>query len=188
MVTKRYAYAMLLILCGFPISFVMIHSVHATVIDTNLDIRVPTSSFTNGSNHTNQSSMNMTMMKMMELGNIAMGFNQSKIAHQFIATSDGGKIVVTALNNSDSQTIKEIKNHIVEIQKEFSEGNFTKPFFIHSQEVPGNKVMSEKKDLIKYDILEMKNGSSLLLTTNDKELIDAINQFMEFQSKEHHGH
>ena len=42
---------------------------------------------------------------MMERGNIAMGFNQSKIVHRFIATSDGGKIVVTALNNSDSQTI-----------------------------------------------------------------------------------
>ena len=132
--------------------------------------------------------MNMTMMKMMERGNIAMGFNQSKIAHQFIATSDGGKIVVTALNNSDSQTIKKIKNHIMDIQKEFSEGNFTKPFFIHAQEVPGTETMTEKKHLIRYDILEMNNGSTLLLTTNDKELIDAINQFMEFQSREHHGH
>jgi len=68
------------------------------------------------------------MMKMMERGNIAMGFNQSKIAHRFIATSDGGKIVVTALNSTDRQTIKEIKNHLVETQREFSNGNFTKPF------------------------------------------------------------
>lgn len=28
----------------------------------------------------------------------------------------------------------------------------------------------------------------LLLTTNDKELIDAINQFMKFQARAHHGH
>jgi hypothetical protein len=48
----------------------------------------------------------------------------------------------------------------LDIQKEFSEGNFTKPFFIHAQQVPGSKVMSEKKDLIKYSILQMKNGST----------------------------
>jgi hypothetical protein len=145
-------------------------------------------SFVNASNDVNSSSMNMTMMKMMEGENIAMGFNQSKIAHQFIATPVGGKIVVMSLNGSDIQTIGQIKNHVSDIQKEFSEGNFTKPFLIHAQEVPGTKVMSEKKELIKFDIMEMNNGSGLILTTNDKELVDAINQFMEFQSKEHHGH
>ena len=161
----------LAIVCGCSIYLVMIYT-----------------SFAGTSNDANNSSMNMTMMKMTDRGNIAMGFNQSKIAHQFIATSNGGKIMVTALNNRDSQTIKEIKNHIMDIQKEFAEGNFTKPFFIHAQEVPGTEIMTEKKHLIRYDILEMNNGSTLLLTTNDKELIDAINQFMEFQASEHHGH
>jgi hypothetical protein len=114
-----------------------------------------------------------------------MGFNQNKITHLFVPTPDGGTIIITALNGSDRQTINQIKNHILDIQKEFSEGNFTKPFYIHAQEVPGTKVMSEKKDLIKYSILEMNNGSSLQLNTNDKELIDAITQFMEFQAREH---
>jgi hypothetical protein len=105
-----------------------------------------------------------------------------------LTTPDGGKIIITALNASDIQTIDQIKNHTLDIQKDFSEGNFTKPFFIHAQEVPGTKVMSEKKDLIKYSISEINNGSSLLLTTNDKELVDAIRQFMEFQAREHSGH
>jgi len=161
----------LLILCGYSFSFIMILI-----------------SCVNASDDVNSSSMNMTMMKMMERGDIAMGFNQNKIIHQFVATPVGGKIVVMSLNNTDIQTIKEIKNHIIEIQREFSNGNITKPFFIHAQEVPGTKVITEKKYLIKYDILEMNNGSSLLLTTNDKELIDAINQFMKFQAREHYGH
>jgi hypothetical protein len=76
----------------------------------------------------------------------------------------------------------------MDIQKEFSEGNFTKPFFIHAREVPGTEIMTKKKHLIIYDILEMNNGSSLLLSTNDRELVDAIYQFMEFQASEHHGH
>jgi hypothetical protein len=71
----------------------------------------------------------------------------------------------------DKQTIDEIKNHTLDIQKEFSEGNFTKPFIIHVQEVPGTKVMSDKKDLIRYNIRYLNNASSLQLTTNDKELI-----------------
>ena len=48
--------------------------------------------------------------------------------------------------------------------------------------------MSEKKDLIKYNIRDLNNGSSLQLTANDKELIDAITQFMEFQARQHYGH
>lgn len=95
----------------------MIHSVHTRVINDNLNIKLSAAS-ADGSNRVNQSSMNM-MMKMMERGNIAMGFDQSKIAHRFIATSDGGKIVETALNSTDRQTIKEIKNHLVEIQESF---------------------------------------------------------------------
>ncbi|MGB8574869.1 MAG: hypothetical protein WCD19_10495, partial [Nitrososphaeraceae archaeon] len=99
-----------------------------------------------------------------------------------------GEIIITALNASDVETINQIKIHILEIQKEFSEGDFVRPFFIHAQEVPGTKVMSEKKDLIKYDKLEMKNGSKLVLTTNDTQLVDAIRQFMEFQAGQHQGH
>ncbi|MGA9841529.1 MAG: hypothetical protein WBQ25_04375 [Nitrososphaeraceae archaeon] len=104
---------------------------------------------------------NMTMKNMIERGNIAMGFNQNKIMHHFIATTTGGEIMIVALNSSDSDTTKQIRNHVVDIQNEFSRGNFTKPFFIHAQQVPGTKLMTEKKDLIKYSIRQMSNGSAL---------------------------
>ena len=137
----------------------------------------------------NQSSMDIAMMtKMMERGNISMGFDQYKIAHYFAVTPNGGNITITSLNSSDTQTINQIKTHIRDIQKEFSDGNFTKPFFIHAQEVPGTDVMNKKKDLIKYNILELRNGSSLVLTANDKELIDAISQYMKYQAAAHVGH
>jgi hypothetical protein len=184
-----------LMLSGFAISFIIISgsllasNIQANPdIDNKLNIMSHESSFVNGSNHANQSSKDMTMMKMMERGDIAMGFNQNKIIHQSVATPAGGEIIITALNDSDRQMINQIKSHITEIQKEFSEGNYTKPFFIHAQEVPGTSVMSEKKELIKYEVLQMKNGSTLLLTTHDKELIDGMNQFMEFQAREHHKH
>jgi hypothetical protein len=48
--------------------------------------------------------------------------------------------------------------------------------------------MSEKKDFIKYSINEIDNGATLTLETKDKELVDAIQQFMAFQGTEHLGH
>ena len=131
---------------------------------------------------------NMTMKNMIESGNIAMGFNQNKIAHHFIATTTGGEIMIVALNSSDSDTTKQIRNHIADIQNEFSKGNFTKPFFIHAQQVPGTKLMTGKKDLIKYSVRQMNNGSALLLTTNDQQLIEAIHEFTAFQTGQHRGH
>jgi hypothetical protein len=194
MMTKRYMYSIALIFCGYSISLITIwaslglsNATASKITDNNSNIKVYPSSFSNESNHTRQSPTDMTMMKMMERGDIAMGFNQNKITHHFVATPDGGKIIITALNGSDKQTIDEIRNHTLDIQKDFSEGNFTKPFFIHAQQVPGTKVMSEKKDLIKYNIRNLNDGSSLQLTTNDKELIAAIKQFMEFQAREHYG-
>jgi protein-disulfide isomerase len=124
---------------------------------------------------------------MMERGDIAMGFNQTKIMHHFVDTATGGEIRIIALDDSDSKTISEIRFHVEDIQHEFSQGNFTKPFFIHAQVVPGTQIMTEKKDLIQYSTLQIEGGEVLVLTTNDAELLDAIKQFMEFQSSQHMG-
>jgi hypothetical protein len=103
-------------------------------------------------NMTMNNMMNETTNRssMLERGNIAMGFNQNKIMHHFIATPTGGEIMIVAPNGSDNNTIKQIKSHVLDIQKEFSQGNFTKPFYIHAQQVQGTKLMSQKKDLIRY--------------------------------------
>ena len=125
---------------------------------------------------------------MLERGDIAMGFNQSEIHHHFMATSTGGQIMIMSTNMSDTQTVNEIRSHVKDIQYEFSQGNFTKPFYIHAQIVPGTDVMTVKKDLIQYSIKDIDGGSILVLTTNDTELLDAIQQFMNFQSSQHMGH
>jgi hypothetical protein len=138
------------------------------------------------SNYSHADASNVTAM--LERGNVAMGFDQNKISHQFITTSNGGIIKITALDSKDNQTIAQIKNHVKEIQKEFAEGNFTKPFFIHAQVVPGTDIMNLKRDLIEYRIEDIENGSSLILVANDGDLINAINQFFRFQSGEHRCH
>jgi len=117
-----------------------------------------------------------------------MGFNQSKIHHHFMATSTGGEIMIMSTNMSDTQTINEIRTHVKDIEYEFSQGNFTKPFYIHAQIVPGTNIMTSKNDLIQYSIKDVEGGSVLILTTNDTELLGAIQQFMNFQSSQHMNH
>lgn len=125
---------------------------------------------------------------MLERGNVAMGFNQTKIHHHFMSTTTGGEIMIMSENMSDLKTINEIKSHVKDIQYEFSQGNFTKPLYIHDQIVPGTDIMTAKKDLINYSIKDIDGGSVLILTTNDTQLLNAIQQFMNFQSNQHMGH
>lgn len=103
-------------------------------------------------------------------------FNQNNIVHQFYGTPVGGEIIITALNGSDRQTINQIKNHITEIQKEFSEGNFTKPFFIHAQEVLGTGVMSEKKELIK-NYVDFCSSSFIFMKSSNSECLNSESNF-----------
>jgi hypothetical protein len=140
----------------------------------------------NGSSQQPMSSHDMT--EMMQRGNLAMGFEQFKIAHEFSSTKDGGQIKITALDAKDNNTINQIKSHIRDIQNDFTEGNFTKPFFIHAESVPGTDAMTQNKDQIQYKIQDLKNGSILLLITNNSSLVSSINQFMTYQSTEHIGH
>ncbi len=128
------------------------------------------------------------MTQMMQRGNLAMGFDQSKIAHEFSTTKSGGQIKITALDEKDNNTINQIKSHTRDIQNDFTEGNFTKPFFIHAESVPGTDAMTQNKDQIQYKIQDLKNGSILLLITNNSSLVSSINQFMTYQSTEHTGH
>ncbi len=125
---------------------------------------------------------------MFQRGNVAMGFEQEKITHKFIPTETGGEIIIMPINTSDSTTLNLIREHITDIQKDFSNGNFTKPFFIHAEQVPGTNTMNEKKELIEYDIRQISNGSILSMSTNDKVVINAIRDFMEYQGSEHMMH
>ncbi len=139
-------------------------------------------------NPTANTTKSFNQTAMLERGNMVMGFNQTMIHHHFMSTATGGEIMIMSTNQSDIKTINEIRSHVKEIQYEFSAGNFTKPFYIHAQIVPGTNVMTAKKDLINYSIKDIDGGSILVLTTNDTQLLDAIQQFMNFQSSQHMGH
>jgi|GEM_PF-2963239 len=69
-----------------------------------------------------------TTMSMMERGDIAMGFNQNKIANDFMSTPTGGEIMITALDSNDTETTRQIKNHVLDIQNDFTKVTLASPF------------------------------------------------------------
>jgi hypothetical protein len=79
------------------------------------------------SNSSSASSPSASISMMMERGNIVMGFNQSNIVHTFKSTPTGGEIVISALDINDRETIEQIRNHTLVIQKEFLKGNLLSP-------------------------------------------------------------
>lgn len=169
------------------VKILIVSGIAAAVIILSTAYLIPISYKTEIVNSANTTTgFNQTAM--LERGNTAMGFNQSMIHHHFTATTAGGEIMIMSSNMSDANTINEIRSHVKDIQYEFSQGNFTKPFYIHAQDVPGTDVMTAKKDLIQYSVKDIDGGSVLILTTNDTELLDAIQQFMNFQSSQHMSH
>jgi hypothetical protein len=50
------------------------------------------------------------------------------------------------------------------------------------------KAKSCKYSVSSYSIKDIDGGSILILSTNDTQVLNAIHQFMNFQSSQHMGH
>jgi len=118
-------------------------------------------------------------------GDRAMGFSQSKTAHHFLLKRDGGSIEVEALNEADQASIGQIRQHLTEIARQFSEGNFDSPVFIHAQTPPGVPAMKRLKAEIKYEFEKTERGGRVSIQTNNPEALTAVHQFLRFQIEEH---
>jgi len=69
----------------------------------------------------------------------------------------------------------------------FRAGDFTKPFAVHAQTVPGSAVMTARRSVISYDASELPRGGEVRMRTSDPAAIEAIHQFLAFQRTEHHA-
>lgn len=118
-------------------------------------------------------------------GTIAMGFDQAKITHAFTARDTGGEIAITAKDASDAATIAAIQAHVKEIEKAFAEGDFSKPFFIHDEHVPGAKVMADEKRALEYRAQSFTDGARLVIVAKNAKARDAVHAFLKYQRGEH---
>jgi hypothetical protein len=117
-----------------------------------------------------------------------MGVDQSTSAHVFEDLPDGGRVVLERADASDTADITTIRAHMRDIAAAFRAGDFSKPFAVHAQDVPGTAVMAAKRSAISYDASELPRGGEVRIRSTDPAAVAAIHQFLAFQRQEHHAH
>jgi hypothetical protein len=119
-------------------------------------------------------------------GKQAMGVDQYTSKHTFDALPTGGRIELVR-DSDDSAGVAQIRAHLREIALAFKSGDFSNPAFVHMQDVPGTRIMRDKRAAITYEARDLPRGAELLIRTTDPDAVKAIHEFMAFQRDEHHA-
>jgi len=115
-----------------------------------------------------------------------MGFDQALTSHHFLLFSDGGAIDVSVKDPGDTKNRDAIRSHLPHIAMMFGGGNFDAPMLVHdSANVPGARVLAERKSSIRYEYVETENGGRVNMITADHDALAAIHAFLKFQIAEH---
>ncbi len=114
-----------------------------------------------------------------------MGFSHDKTTHHFILLRDGGSIEVAANDATDTKSRDQIRMHLKHLAQLFAKGNFNAPMLVHDQTPPGVEIMKQKAAAIAYQFSETEKGGRVHITTKDAEALQAIHDFLRFQSKDH---
>jgi hypothetical protein len=116
----------------------------------------------------------------------AMGFSQTETTHHFLLTANGGAIQVEANRAADTTNRNAIRMHLTHITKMFSEGDFDIPMFVHDTVVPpGVPEMKRLRKDIQYSFEETPNGGRVVISSANKEAVEAIHCFLRLQIEEH---
>jgi hypothetical protein len=115
-----------------------------------------------------------------------MGVNQYTSTHVFEDLPDGGRVVLDAAP-TDTAGVATIRAHMHEIQAAFSAGDFSKPFAVHAQQVPGTDVMRARRAAIRYTEVDRPRGGEVRITSTDTVAVRAIHEFLAFQRGAHHA-
>ena len=118
-------------------------------------------------------------------GDHAMGFSHETSTHHFVLSKTGGAIDVSAKDPKDSASRDEIRMHLSHISKRFTAGDFDVPIFIHDTTPPGAATMAKLREQIRYAYSETPNGGKILISSDNREALQAIHAFLRFQISDH---
>ena len=124
---------------------------------------------------------------MQSRGTHVMGVDQYTSAHVFEDLPDGGRVVLDRADASDTAAITTIRAHMRDIAAAFRDGDFTKPFAVHAQTVPGTDVMRARRAGISYEPIDRPRGGEVRIKSADPAAVTAIHEFLAFQRNAHHA-
>jgi len=124
---------------------------------------------------------------MQSRGAHVMGVDQYTSAHVFEDLPDGGRVVLERDDAADTAASATIRVHMREIAASFRAGDFTKPFQVHAQIVPGTALMRDHRAAISYVPIDRPRGGEVRITSRDSAAVGAIHDFLAFQRAQHHA-
>ncbi len=120
-------------------------------------------------------------------GEMVMGVDQYTSAHVFEDLPDGGRIVLDRDTRSDTLGVARIRQHMRNIAASSEAGDFTQPFQVHAEAVPGTSVMAARRGGIAYQEIDRLRGAEVRIRTSDAAAVVAIREFLAFQRHAHHA-
>ena len=118
-------------------------------------------------------------------GKDVMGVDQYTSSHVFESLPDGGRIVLQR-DSADAAGEETIRAHLRDIAKRFAQGDFTLPGQVHGMaEVPGTKVMAERRLAMRYVMTPLPRGGEVRIITGDPAAVKAVHEFLAFQRMDH---
>jgi len=135
---------------------------------------------TAGMQHSNDSAFAAVQRR----GQTVMGVDQYTSTHVFAPLPDGGRIELQR-DSADSAGTAQIRTHLAEVAAQLTRGDFSAPFLVHDQAVPGTAVMAAKRDKIRYTVHPLPRGGEIRITTKDRQALAAVQEFLAFQRSDH---
>lgn len=117
-------------------------------------------------------------------GKKVMRVDQYTSIHQFVSLPDGGRIELQR-DRDDLAGTAAIRAHLRQIAGAFSAGDFSGPFAVHEETVPGVPVLRARRSAVAYDVSDLPRGAELRIRSTDPVAIDAIHRFLAYQRREH---
>lgn len=120
-----------------------------------------------------------------ETGQAVMPFDLEKTKHSFVKTDDGGVQTVISLDPTDTEQVRLVRGHLLEIREEFSAGRFNDPTTIHGADMPGVATLTEGADRITFTYRDVDGGGEIMYRTDDGALVGAIHTWFDAQIADH---
>jgi hypothetical protein len=113
-----------------------------------------------------------------------MGFDQDVATHHLRLTPTGGSIDVT-VNDPETATMVQVRDHLKTIAGEFGRGDFGRPFRTHAELPPGVAAMQTYTELIAHQYTDLPCGGSVQIRTGDSRALRAVHEFLRYQITKH---
>lgn len=124
-----------------------------------------------------------------ERGAHVMPFDLEKTIHVFSKTADGGIQQVIAKDKSDTEQIRLIREHLLEISEAFSQGDFASPERIHGESMLGLAVLkTATPEQLKIVYSELPDGAQINYSARLPRFISAIHHWYDAQLSDHARH